>query len=181
MRDDLYTPSGGLHTDQRIPNKVRRRGPRPMHKRRLCRDDRNYVFVPFTIPQPLVVGKTTPMERVDRHYWVARIMANAGTHDDGDHPDDGTPSGQPIIAQMHRVTGDLSSDVGILASDSRLKIAEDHHQDVINDDEEGGPVEGDFNILRLEEGEHIYPEILQIGSGRPGGAVVITIVLVPIP
>lgn len=182
MRDDLYAPASGLHPEMRIPSKVRRRSlSRPAYKRKLCRDDRNYVFIPFTITGAVATGDYGPMWRVDRNYWIARIMANVGKHASGTHPVDGTPSGAALILNMRRVTANLATDSSILASDTRLKIAIDNHQDVVNDAEEGAAVEGDFNILRLDIGEHIYPRVSQVGSGRPGANLVVTAVLVPIP
>lgn len=182
MRNDIYTPASGLHSEIHVPSKVRRRGlARPVYNRRLCRDDRNYVFIPFTIQGVLTTGNFGPMWKVDRNYWIARIILNVGRHDDATHPADGTPSGAAIVGNMRRVTKDLSGDAGILANDSRLKVAINHHQDVMNDDEEGDSVQGDFAILMLTTGEHIYPRLTQVGSGRPGTAAVMTAVLVPVP
>ena len=39
----------------------------------------------------------------------------------------------------------------------------------------------DFLIHRLNEHEHMYPEIIQVGSSFAGSNIVITAVLVPIP
>lgn len=179
----VYQPiGGGLRQDKQVPAKVQRRAlSRPVYKRRLCRDNRAYVAVPFTITGTIATGDYGPMWRVDRDYWVAKVIMNVGRHDTDTHPDDGTPSGAAIVANMRRVSVDLSTDVAILASDTRLHIAVDHHQDAINNSEDGGFVEGDFNINRLNEGQHVYPRISQVGSSRPGNNLVVTIVLVPIP
>lgn len=182
MRDDVLTPASGQHREVRYPAKVKRRAlARPPQKRRLCTDDRNYVFIPFTIQGVLTTGNFGPMWPADRNYWIARITLNIGRHDDATHPLDGTPAGQAILGNMRRVTSDLAHDAAILASDSRLKVDVNRHRDAINDEDEGAAVEGDFAILRLDEGEHIYPRLLQVGTTRPGTAAVMTAVLVPIP
>ena len=171
-----------LHQQRQTPGKVERRTlSRPVHKIRLCRDNRNYVFVPFTIDGTIATGDYGPMERMNRDYWIAKVIANVGKHDDGTHPVDGTPSGSAILMNMRRVTGNLGTDSAILASDSRLKIDINHHQDAANNSEDGDLEEADFNVTRLAEGQHIYPRISQVGSGRPGTNLVITVVLVPIP
>lgn len=178
----LASPNHGLHADKQIPSKAQRRTTlRPVYKRRICRDNRVYVSVPFTIPGVVAAVDYGPMWRVDRDYWVAKITVNAGRHSDATHPNDGTPGGQALIGNMRRVSVDLTDDQPILASDARLKIAANHHQDAVNDTEEGRFEVGDFNIHRLGEGEHIYPRVLQIGTTRPGTGVVFTAVLVPIP
>lgn len=178
----LQIPSGGYHTDKQVPSKVTRRQlSRPVHKVRVCRDNRPYALVPFTILGVITTGDYGPMWRVDRDYWVARIVANIGRHDTGTHPNDGTPSGVSMLMNMRRVSSDLSSDSPILTADARLNIAPNHHQDAINDSEDGAFSVDDFAIHRLNEGQHIYPRVSRVGSGRPGTNLVITAVLVPIP
>jgi hypothetical protein len=174
-------PIGGFKTFQHIPSKVHRRTlDRPVYKRRTCSDNRAYFTVPFTFVGPLTV-RDGSMWRVDRDYWIARLTANVGLHIDGTHPNDGTPSGASIKVNMQRVKKDLSADNKILVSNDRLVIPINRHQDAINDEDDGPYDESDFSIKHLAEGEHIYPHIIQIGSGRPGGTMVVSIVLVPIP
>lgn len=178
----LPTPEQGLHSAKEVPAQVQRRASaRPVHKVRICRDNRAYVAVPFTIPGAVSALDYGPMWRVDRDYWVARMIANIGRHDDATHPNDGTPSGQAMLLNMRRVSVDLADDDPILNADARLNIAVDHHQDAINDQEDGPFDTTDFNIHRLAEGEHIYPRVGQVGSGRPGTGLVVTAILVPIP
>lgn len=178
----LAPPNHGLHADKQIPSKAQRRTTlRPVYKRRICRDNRVYVSVPFTIPGVVAAVDYGPMWRVDRDYWVARITANAGRHDDATHPNDGTPSGSDMVMNLRRVTVDLTDDQGILASDARLRIGQNHHQDAVNDSEDGAYSTDDFNIHLLEEGEHVYLSVSQVGSTRPGTGLVTTIVMVPIP
>jgi hypothetical protein len=147
----------------------------------MCRDNRAYAFVPFTIPGPVEVLDYGPMWRADRDYWIARLVANVGRHDTDSHPNDGTPGGGYIRVNMRRVSRDYSSDISILTADNRLAILEDHHQDVVNDEDTHDFNRADFNIHRLKFGEHIYPSVTAIGSSRPGTGLVVTIVLVPIP
>lgn len=175
-------PMGGLAADRGVPRPVgRRQLAHKPHKLRMCRDGRNYVFIPFTIQGTLVATDYGPMWRCDRDYWIARITANVGRHDDDTHPNDGTPSGTSIRCNLRRVTADLTGDAGILGNDTRLHIAENHHQDVANDDEEGPLIKNDFQLTRLKAGQHVYPRVSLVGSGRPGNALVITLVLVPVP
>jgi hypothetical protein len=177
-----FVPSSGLHNEKQIPSKVQRNVlMRTPHKRRICQDNRNYVEVPFTIPGAVQAINYGPMWRADRDYWIAKITANVGRHDTATHPNDGTPGGLAIRINMRRVSVDLSSDAAILTSDLRLVIAENHHQDAVNDEENGRFDENDFNLTRLAEGQHIYPRITQIGTTRPGTGLVVTAVLVPIP
>lgn len=182
MRDDQYTPASGSHREIRIPAKAQRHhGVRRVYKRRICTDDRNYTPIQFTVSGLLVVGAFGPMWRADRNYWFARVSANCGRHDDAVHPNDGTPSGTPIYVNMRRVTADLTTDTAVLAADSRVNIPIDHHHDATNDDEDGEQIKADFNVLKIYKGEHIYPKIVQVGSGRPGNGMVVTAVLVPVP
>ncbi len=182
LPDPAALPIGGFQTFQHISSKVHRRTVnRPVYKRRTCSDNRAYFTVPFTFASTLTV-RDGSMWRVDRDYWIARITANVGTHVEATHPNDGTPSGQSIKVNMQRVKGDdLSQDNKILVSNDRLNIAINHHQDAINDEEDGPADESDFSIKFLKEGDHIYPHIIQVGSGRPGTNMVVAIVLVPIP
>jgi hypothetical protein len=177
-------PIGNFQTFQHVPSKVNRRVAisRPVFKRRTCQDNRAYVTVPFTFTNPLTVRDGAPMWRADRHYWIARVTANVGLHVEGTHPNDGTPSGQSIKANMMRVKGtDLSTVTGILVSNARLNIPINQHQDAINDENDGAASEGDFAVKILQEGDHIFPRISQVGSGRPGTTMVVSIVMVPIP
>jgi len=178
----LEIPSSGFHRDINVPRMTRRATliPKP-HKRRLCQDNRNYVFIPFTIPGAVAATDYGPMWRVDRDYWIARITANVGRHDTDTHPNDGTPGGNSIRVNMRRVSRDLTTDEAILVSDTRLHIAENHHQDAVNDEEDGEAQKNDFQIHRLNQGQHIYPRITLVGSDRPGNGLVVTAVLVPIP
>jgi hypothetical protein len=155
---------------------------RPVFKRRTCQDNRAYFTVPFTFASTLTVSDGSPMWRVDRNYWVARVTANVGLHVEGTHPNDGTPSGQAIRVNMMRVKGDdLATTTGILASDSRLNVPINQHQDAINDENDGAADESDFTVKILHDGDHLFPRIFAVGSGRPGTKMVVSIVLVPIP
>lgn len=180
-----HVPSSGKHSERQVPSKVQRRSlARPPHKLRLCQDNRNYVSVPFTIQGPITIADYGPMWRVDRDYWVARVTVNIGKHDDALHPNDGTPSGRTAVFNLRRVRRDVSdvfTDDPVLTSDNRLVIHENHHEDAVNDEQEGAFIEGDFAIQRLQEGDHLYPRVLHIGTGRPGTAAVVTAVLIPIP
>lgn len=182
LPDPAALPIGGFQTFQHIPSKVHRRTTnRPVYKRRTCSDNRAYFTVPFTFESPLTVRDGT-MWRVDRDYWIARLTAEVGRHDEATHPNDGTPSGASIKVNMQRIRAeDMSQDNKILVSNDRLNIAIDHHQDAINDEEDGPSDESDFSIKHLKEGDHIYPHIIQVGSGRPGASMVVAIILVPIP
>lgn len=177
------SPELGLHTAIQIPTQVHRRTMnRPTYKRRVCHDNRPYVVVPFTIPGPVTIAKFGPQWRSDRDYWIAKVIAEVGRHDEALHPADGTPGGHDLTANMHRVdVSDDSDDQMILNSNGRLRIAENHHQDAVNDAEDGKFAVDDFNLHRLAEGDHIYPEVLAIGTSRPGTGLVVSIVLVPIP
>jgi hypothetical protein len=173
---------GSVRQDKRVPDQVHRRAlARQPHKIRLCRDNRAYALVPFTIPGVVTATDYGPEWRADRDYWIAKIVAEVGRHNTATHPSDGTPAGQAIRANMRRVKSDLSTDVPILGSDSRLRIDVNHHQDAINNGEDGAFEESDFNITRLAEGDRMYVRVLQVGTTRPGTGLVVTAVLVPIP
>ena len=164
-----------------VPEKVvRRKLAREPRKRRLCRDNRPYHTVPFTIPGDVEVADYKPMWRVDRAYWVAGVTANIGLHDAGTHPDDGTPSGSPLRVGLRRVSADLSSDVSILDADTRIAIDINHHEDWANDNANGALELSHFNVHELAMGEHVYVSVTQIGSGRPGTDLVVSLVLVPV-
>jgi hypothetical protein len=183
LPDPVTLPIGGFQTFQHVPSKVHRRSlSRPVYKRRTCSDNRAYFTVPFTILGVQTVADFSPMWRVDQDYWIARLTANVGLHNESTHPNDGTPGGSSIKLNMRRVKGsNLSDDNKILVSNDRLNIAINHHQDSINDEDDGAFDESDFSIKHLAEGDHIYPTVTQVGSGRPGTHLVISIVLVPIP
>jgi hypothetical protein len=175
-------PLGGRIQHLDIPAKVHRRGlARPVYKRQSCTDNRAYTTVPFTIAGALSAIKYGPEWHADRDYWIARLTLEIGRHDSGSHPNDGTPGGVGVHANMHRVTADQSGDAKILNSDGRLNVQPDHHRDAVNDQEDGPFGEFEFNIHHLNEGDRIYPEFTQVGSTRPGTLAVISIVLVPIP
>lgn len=182
MTRAVSLPELGLHSAKQIPNPAQRRTQgRPVHKVRICHDNRAYVAVPFTIPGTLAVGKQAPEWRADRDYFIAKVFCEVGRHDTATHPNDGTPSGSAIRVNVHRVKKDLSADTKLLASDLRIRIDIDHHQDVANDSEDGHLVKPDFNVTRLAEGDRVYVNVLQVGSSRPGANMVVTLTLVPIP
>lgn len=173
-----------VRQDTQTPPKVHRKGLiRPVYKRRICRDGRAYVTVPYTIRGPLVVGQYDPGFPMDRDYWIARLTASVGRHDPDTHPtEDGTPSGQDIKVNVRRVAAeDDNDDQAILVSDARLRIAVDHHNDAINNEDDGPYSVDDFNLHHLDAGDQPYVDILQVGSGRPGTTIVVSMILVPIP
>lgn len=175
-------PLGGRKQYLPIPSKVHRRTlVRPVYKRQTCSDNRAYTTVPFTVAGDLAATTYGPEWHADRDYWIARLTLEIGRHDEGTHPNDGTPGGQAVRANMHRILADETSDSMILQSDSRLVVYPDHHRDAVNNEEDGVFQEFNFNILHLNEGDRIYPEFLQVGSSRPGTLAVISIVMVPIP
>lgn len=163
-----------------LPESVhRRRLARQPRKQRLCKDNRNYMSIPYTITPTVSVGDWGPMWRADRDYWIAKVTANCGKHD-STHPNDGCPIGASLQANMIRVKADLSNPAPILTSDTKIAIADGHHQDVANDSENGVLTAGDFALTQLFMGEHVFPRILQVGSTSPGGPLVLTLVLVPV-
>jgi hypothetical protein len=175
-------PLGGRIQYLEIPAKVHRRTlSRPVYKRQSCTDNRAYTTVPFTITGDLAVAKYGPEWPADRDYWIARLTLQIGRHDGDTHPNDGTPGGVQVNANMHRVLADESSDDTILNSDTRLHVSPDHHRDAVNDEEDGAFNSSEFAIHHLNEGDSIYPEFYQVGSTRPGTLTVISIVMVPIP
>lgn len=162
-----------------VPNKAHRRPlSRPVHKLRLCKDNRAYAFIPFTISGDAATGDYT-MWPADRDYWIARITADVGKHDSGSHPNDGTPGGQAIRANVRRVRGD--TDVAILGDDTRLHISANGHRDAVTNSEDGPYDLGDFNVRKLKAEDHIYLRVSQVGTTRPGQNLVVTVILVPIP
>ena len=171
----------------KVPSKVHRRTlAHPVYKRRSCRDNRVYDVVPFTIAGPIAIGDYGPMWRADRDYWIARATVNIGTHDDGTHPNDGTPGGSSARFNFIRVIAGspnwvAPSNASVLNSDSRLVVYENHHQDAINNDEDGAVATDDFNIHHLEEGEHVFLRVISVGSSRPGTRAVASLTLIPIP
>ncbi len=175
-------PLGGRTQYLPIPDKVHRRTlSRPVYKRQSCTDNRAYTTVPFTVAGALAATTYGPEWHADRDYWIARLTLEIGRHDSGTHPNDGTPGGQAVKANMRRITADQSSDAAILASDSRLNVQPNHHRDAVNDEEDGAFQEFNFSIKHLNEGDRIYPSFSQVGSSRPGTLAVISIVMVPIP
>jgi hypothetical protein len=161
------------------PGPHRRKQP-AVYKRRRCSDERNYTPVQFTIPGPVTTGDKSPMWRADRDYYIAVVTANVGKHDSGTHPNDGTPSGQDILINIRRVKKDYSADGAVLTLDSRVRIQENHHHDSSNTDEDGEFVADDVAIKKLYFREHIYPTVVQVGSGRPGTNLVVTVMLIPV-
>lgn len=167
----------GFGQDIDNPEKVHRRD--ITHKvkvgrRRLCRDERNYFVQSFTVFGDIIVDDFAPMWPVDRDYYFAKIRVVLGLHN-GDHPDDGTPSGSEVHLNLRVVSQDLSSDNPVLDDDARLAITEDHHTDADTIEE------GHYLIKKLFKGEFVYLRISQIGSGRPGTHMVVTMTLVPVP
>jgi len=174
-----YFITSGLHEERSVPNKAHRRSlSRPVHKLRLCRDNRAYAFVPFTVGGAAATGDYT-MWPADRDYWIARITADVGKHDSGTHPNDGTPGGQAIRVNVRRVRG--NTDVAILGSDTRLHINADSHRDAVTDTGDGPLDLGDFNVRKLRAEDHIYLRVSQVGTTRAGNNLVVTVILVPIP
>lgn len=143
-------------------------------RRRLCRDERNYFVQSFTIKDDIFVDDFAPMWTVDRDYYFAKIRANVGLHN-GDHPDDGTPSGTPIHLNVRVVSADLSTDSAVLDNDARLEIDVNKHFDADTVEE------GHYNIKKLFTGESVYIRVSQVGSGRPGTHLVTSLTLVPVP
>ncbi len=180
-RDDLPTSPSEQHKDHRVYTRYGGVGMPKVYKRRICDDDRNYTPYQFTMPGPAFSGLKGPQEVMDHDYYVASIKASVGRHDDGTHPDDGTPSGQSIQVNMYRVTKDHSGSAKILNSDGRVEIEIDQHHDSTLDNDENKLVRGDFNILKVFRGESIYPYVVRAGSGRPGTGLVVTAMLIPIP
>jgi hypothetical protein len=119
----------------------------------------------------------------DRDYWIAKVSANCGNeHDSGTHPDDGAAQGGDVHIQLRRTLADLSGLGNILASDTRVKILEGHHQDSISNGSEGVFARGDFNISRLFTGDIVHPKLGNVGDGGPAvGPIEITMHLVPYP
>lgn len=176
-------PDSGLYTAKQLPGIAQRRPAlRPVHKIRVCHDNRNYVSVPFTIPGLLTATDYGPEWKADRDYWIAKITASVGRHSEDTHPNDGTPGGTAIRANVRRIKADdPTNDAAILANDIRLHITENHHFDSINDTEDGPFDTNDFNIHHLGENDQPYIRVSQVGSSRPGTGLVVTLVLVPIP
>lgn len=175
-------PEIGLHSAKQYPGVAQRRVPSARsHRVRICRDNRAYVVFEWTIPGVVTATSYGPNRPIDRDYWVARIAMSVGRHDSATHPNDGTPAGTDLTANLRRVTVNLASDDPILNSNSRLRITDNKHRDAVNDGDDGHFTEGDFNIKRLGEGELVYPVFPTVGSTRPGTAVVVSLVCVPIP
>lgn len=162
---------------ERVHRKPLAKAPR---KRRLCRDNRAYTSIPYTITPTVSVGDWGPMWRADRDYWIAKVTANCGKHDSSTHPNDGCPIGASLEANMILVPADLSSETAILTTNTKIEIASGHHQDVANDSENGPLTAGDFNVSQITLGQHVFPRILQVGSTTAGGPLVLTLVLVPV-
>lgn len=181
----IAAPTGGVSTYRQIPSKVHRRTGllRPVYKRRTCRDGRPYVTIPFTIPGAQTTGDFGPADKLDRDYWIARVVAQLGRHNEATHPTgDGTAGGSDFICTIRRVdAADPSDDQNILNDDSRLRIQQGHHFDAVNDDEDGAFEDTDFNLHHLNENDQPYIRVLQVGSSRPGIGLVVSLVLVPIP
>jgi hypothetical protein len=176
--------TSGVNTDKWVPPKVFRgtHTARPIQKRRTCRDNRAYVAVPFTISGQVAVQKYDKMWPADRDYWIARLTAVVGRHDENLHPADGTPGGHDLTANMHVIDkSDNSNDQLILVSNARLRIAQNHHNDAVNQADDAQFNVDDFNVHRLAAGDQLYVEVFGIGTTRPGTGLVVTAILVPIP
>ncbi len=175
-------PLGGRQQYLEVPSKVHRRTlSRPVYRRLTCTDNRAYATVPFTVAGVLAATTYGPEWHADRDYWIARLTLEIGRHDTSTHPNDGTPGGQAVKANMIRIVAGGASEAQILNSDSRLIVYPDHHRDAVNDEEDGAFQVGNFAVHHLNEGDSVYPSFTQVGSSRPGTLAVISIVLVPIP
>lgn len=175
-------PLGGRTQFLDLPAKAHRRTlSRPVYRRMSCTDNRAYATVPFTVAGTIAVAKYGPQWHADRDYWIARLTLEIGRHDSGTHPNDGTPGGQAVHGNMHRVLASTGADALVLNSNSRLNVQPDHHRDAVNDNEDGAFQSGNFNVLYLNEGDALYIEFTQVGSSRPGTLAVMSAVLVPIP
>lgn len=178
----VVTPEIGLHSAKQIPGMAQRRNmARPVHKVRICHDNRPYEVVPWTIGGQVQATSYGPMWPAHRDFWIARCTMQAGRHDDATHPLDGTPGGQSIKCNLRRITFEEDDDSPILTSDARLNIRADHHRDAVNDEDDGTWEVDDFAIHRLAEGDKVYPRFSQVGTTRPGTLIVVSLVLVPIP
>ena len=152
-----------------------------IRKRRLCKDNRPYFAVPITTIGAVSVFHYPNGWAVDRPYWIARVTATAGVHDDDTHPDDGAPQGQAIRIQLVREQEDESGQGNILDQDTRIRIDASTHRDVITTGDEGPFNDSHLNIKRLFPGEVVSLNITQVGSTSPGGPVTVTLMLVPYP
>ena len=111
------------------------------------------------------VGTMTGMWRADRDYRFVRIRAVCGVHNPATHPDDGTPGGQALRANVHRIKdiGQPSeSDDVVINSADKLSIETGNHSDSVN------PGKDDFDIAQVLLGEYLYCAVTQIGNGPPG-------------
>lgn len=180
-RQDLAQVPSGTHRDLQVWSTLSPLHPRKVYKRRICDDDRNYTPIIFTMQGDVTVGAKTPDWPADQDYYFHSVFASVGHHDSGDHPNDGTPSGDDILINCRRITADGSTDGAVLASDSRVRIQENHHKDSSNDDEDGHFTGTDLAIQKLYQHQVIYPYIVQAGSGRPGTSLVVTVMLIPVP
>jgi hypothetical protein len=182
-RPDQFTYPSDTHRDEHVVGKLHRLHPAPpkVYKRRICDDDRNYTPIQFTIPGTLTTGAKTPDWPADQQYYFHSVFVNIGHHDDGTHPNDGTPSGSDVTINVRRITADGSTDGAVLASDSRVRVQPNEHKDSSNDDEDGEFTGTDLAIKKLYPHEVIYPYVVSVGSGRPGISMVVTVMLVPVP
>lgn len=176
----MVSKSSGLYFEQGVPSKVHRRDlTAKVRKRRICVDDRNYVPIAFTIPSTNIgPGDYAPMFPIDRELWVAKVTAECGLHDSGSHPADGAAVDE-ITINIRVVSADLSTDTALISSDSRLRIAQDEHQDTITNGTDLGWSGSNFNFRTLEPGMHIYVRIVN-HNAETGGTLVVTFWGVPV-
>lgn len=136
---------------------------------------RDRTIVDFSGSSPATVGFMSHMWRADRDYRIKRITATVGSHDPATHPVDGTPSGSSIKINVRRWESDFSSSVSVLSGsgDDLLDIDINSHRDSATG------VDTDFAYPNIDNGQFYQPKVLQVGSGRPGGGLRVSIVLVP--
>lgn len=65
----------------------------------------------------------------DRPYRITKVRMRIGAHDPDAHPNDGTPTGGPIYANLRIYNAAETSFVKVFDSDSRLTVAAGTHKD----------------------------------------------------
>jgi hypothetical protein len=113
------------------------------------------------------------MHTVHRDFYIANIRATLGRHNAATHPDDGTPSGSSLVAEVRRITSDDSADHSVIGGED-LAITVDHHKDAFSNSQ------GAFAIDTIHEGDQLYVRVIDVGSGRPGSHLNVSITLIPV-
>lgn len=127
----------------------------------------------FTLPGNAQAKRYPQRWTADQDYNLIKVRMTVGDHDPATHPNDGTPGGSALKANLVITSADLSNRTNILPSDERLRVEADSHKDA------AAVAKDEFSVTEFLEDEHMNPKIVAIGSARAGSDVEIQVVAEP--